>query len=149
MNIPLRIALEKLKMTLKTTGFHITKKELGKEPTKLTPGPLHWDPFEYVMQKSGAPAKYKDGDGVQFITPKEFQKAKEHYLVPLEKASPTEDEDGVLTKFGMAIAHKYALKWTKQSVRDLELERAHPELAGLFYDIRADVELASEHALEG
>ena len=44
---------------------------------------------------------------------------------------------------------KYALKWTKQSVRDIELERAHPELAGLFYDIRADAELAAEHALEG
>lgn len=76
-------------------------------------------------------------------------KAAAQFTVALQKANPTEDEDGVLTKWGMQVAHQYARQWVKDSVRDVELEQEHPELLGLFYDIRADAELAREHAIEG
>lgn len=69
------------------------------------------------------------------------------FVVDLKKAQPTEDADGVLTRFGMQIAQRYASQWVANGTRDLELEREHPELVGLFYDIRADSDLAREHAL--
>lgn len=58
----------------------------------------------------------------------------------------TEDEDGALTELGMMVAEKYAQRWVERAERDLNLERQHPELTGLFYDIRADAELAIRHA---
>lgn len=63
----------------------------------------------------------------------------------LEKAD-TEDSDGVLTPFGMQVAQQYASAW-KQGQRATSIERTHPELVGLFYDIRKDAELANMHAL--
>lgn len=68
------------------------------------------------------------------------------YVVDLKKAQPTESEEGVLTKLGMQVAHEYATEWVR-GVRNLELERKHPELSGLFYDIRIDTKLAREHAI--
>lgn len=64
----------------------------------------------------------------------------------LEKALKTIKDDGMLTDHGMMVAEKYAQGWVNQSQRDLETERAYPELVGLFYDIRTDPELARRHA---
>ena len=58
------------------------------------------------------------------------------------KKSATQDDDGTLTPKGVEVASAYASRWLKESVRDLELERAYEELTGLFYDLRTDVELA-------
>jgi hypothetical protein len=69
------------------------------------------------------------------------------HVIDLKKARPTETKDGELTRYGMVVAHKYAKFWIERASRDLELERKHPELAGLFYDIRIDAELAREHAI--
>lgn len=63
------------------------------------------------------------------------------------KSDPVEDDEGLLTKTGMRVAHLYAKMWVDSSSRDLELERSYPDLAGLFYDIRQDRELASMHAI--
>jgi hypothetical protein len=68
------------------------------------------------------------------------------FLLNLKKAQPTESDDGVLTRTGMRIAHQYAKLWVAKGARDLNLERQHPELAGLFFDIRSDSQLAREHA---
>jgi hypothetical protein len=57
----------------------------------------------------------------------------------------TEDADGMLTPYGFEVATRYASRWLAESLRDLTLERAHPELTGLFYDIRSDVELAHRY----
>lgn len=64
-----------------------------------------------------------------------------------KKGSKTEDADGVLTKYGMQVAQEYASSWVNKKTRDVALERKHPELVGLFYDIRNDRELATEHAI--
>jgi len=64
----------------------------------------------------------------------------------LEKAKPTEDSDGVLTDYGMEVAHDYARGFLSGEPRR-DLEDSHPELRGLFYDIRHDLDLAREHAL--
>lgn len=69
-------------------------------------------------------------------------------VVDLKKAQPLEDADGVLTRRGMEIAHSYAKRWV-EGQRDLSLERQFPELAGFFYDLRIDSELARQHAIEG
>lgn len=69
------------------------------------------------------------------------------HVIDLKKAQPTENKDGELTRYGMRVAHQYAKKWVRQSTRDLVLERKHPELSGLFYDIRIDAALAREHAI--
>ena len=69
------------------------------------------------------------------------------FVMSLKKAQPVESEEGVLTKLGMKIAHQYASTWVNQGMRDLSLERKYPDLAGLFYDIRIDAELAREHAI--
>lgn len=58
----------------------------------------------------------------------------------------TEDEDGLLTPHGTKVATGYANAWVAKNARDLDLERLYPELAGLFYDIRADAELAHRYA---
>lgn len=68
-------------------------------------------------------------------------------VMDLKKAQPTENGEGLLTSLGMRIAHAYAAKWVNANVRDLALERAYPELSGLFYDIRVDPDLAREHAI--
>ncbi len=68
------------------------------------------------------------------------------YVMDLKKANPVESEEGLLTKFGMRVAHQYARAWVS-GIRQLDLERKFPELAGLFYDIRIDTELAREHAI--
>jgi hypothetical protein len=65
----------------------------------------------------------------------------------LEKANPTETEDGELTQRGMEVAHAYAKAWVERNVRDLAAERLYPELQGLFYDIRVDSILARTHAV--
>ena len=70
------------------------------------------------------------------------------YVMDFQKACATEDAEGLLTPLGMKLAHRYARKWVEESKRDLELEREHPELLGLFWDIRTDPELAREHAIE-
>lgn len=64
----------------------------------------------------------------------------------LEKARRTEDEDGVLTEYGMEIAHDYARGFLAGNPRR-DLEENYPELRGLFYDIRHDPNLAKEHAI--
>lgn len=64
-----------------------------------------------------------------------------------KKAQSVEDEDGVLTPAGMAVAHQYAVRWRTKQQRAMDLERQYPQLAGLFYDIRQDSELAAEHAI--
>lgn len=56
----------------------------------------------------------------------------------------TENPDGSLTRFGMEVVHRYAVRWIDASERDLTLERAHPELASAFYDVRADAAWARE-----
>lgn len=63
------------------------------------------------------------------------------------KAMATEDSEGFLTTRGLRIAQRYASRWLRDRVRDLELERDFPEMLGLFYDIRADAALAREHAI--
>lgn len=68
------------------------------------------------------------------------------FIMDLQKAQPLEDPDGVLTRRGMQVAHAYAKTWL-DGKRDLEMERQYPELAGLFYDIRADSDLARTHAI--
>jgi hypothetical protein len=57
------------------------------------------------------------------------------------------DADGMLTRQGMRIAHDYAVDWVDRTVRNLSLERAHPEMADTFYDIRADRSVAHIHYL--
>jgi len=76
---------------------------------------------------------------MQFILPGVTEKS-------LEKATPTEDSDGVLTDYGMQVAHEYACGFLEGNPRR-DLEDRHPELRGLFYDIRHDSNLAEEHAL--
>lgn len=71
----------------------------------------------------------------------------DRYLLDLKKANPVEDADGMLTRRGMEVAHRYAKLWVDESKRDLNLEREFPEMAGLFYDIRTDIALAHEHAI--
>lgn len=61
--------------------------------------------------------------------------------------SPLIDPEGMLTRSGMRIAHDYAVDWVDRSVRNLKLERAHPEMADTFYDIRADRTVAHIHYL--
>ena len=63
----------------------------------------------------------------------------------LSKAEKTEDGEGFLTPFGMKVAEKYARAWM-QGKREAQLEKDHPELRGLFYDIRIDAALARRHA---
>jgi hypothetical protein len=46
----------------------------------------------------------------------------------------------------MGVAHRYAAAWV-EGRRDLDIERHYPELAGLFWDVRMDLELARAHAL--
>lgn len=68
------------------------------------------------------------------------------FVISKAKAAGTETEnaDGSLTRFGMEILHRYAVRWIDHAERDLILERAHPELASAFYDIRADSAWARE-----
>lgn len=68
------------------------------------------------------------------------------FVLPLNKAMPVEDSDGVLTERGMGILHLYARRWVNRRYRDVALERQFPELVGSFYDIRNDPEYAREHA---
>lgn len=51
-----------------------------------------------------------------------------------------------ITSAGIRAAEQYATRWVQDAVRDLDLERAHPDLVGLFYDIRIDPELARVYA---
>lgn len=68
-------------------------------------------------------------------------------VMDFQKAVRVADEDGVLTSYGMKVAESYARRWVDDGVRDLLIEREHAELAGLFYDIRADATLARAHAV--
>lgn len=77
-----------------------------------------------------------------------FQKTQKTPIAPsfhLSKAAKTEDGEGFLTPFGMKVAEKYARAWM-QGKREAQLEKDHPELRGLFYDIRIDAALARRHA---
>ena len=65
----------------------------------------------------------------------------------LDPKKLTENDEGELTPYGMRVLHRYAKKWVKGNVRDLELERVHEELEGPFQDIRQDPEYANYHAL--
>lgn len=71
---------------------------------------------------------------------------KMRYVMDLKKANPVENDDGLLTRLGMKVANQYAKDWLR-GIRNLELERQYGELAGLFYDIRIDSELARNHAV--
>lgn len=75
-----------------------------------------------------------------------------HFTVPqvvLRKAAQSvEDNEGVLTAFGQKVLTKYAKTWVERGMRDLDLERAYPDLDLLFYDIRSDPELARAQAEE-
>jgi hypothetical protein len=70
------------------------------------------------------------------------------YVMDLQKARPVESEEGLLTPLGMQVAHEYAKTWVNENARNLKLEREYPTLAGLFWDLRTDSELAREHAIE-
>ena len=78
---------------------------------------------------------------------KKVKKSEPTFVMPLNKALPVEDKEGVLTPKGMEVAQRYAEGWVKRKYRDVTLEREYPELVGLFYDIRNDVALAEEHAI--
>jgi len=71
---------------------------------------------------------------------------KQIFVMDLKKAQPVQSEEGVLTRSGMRVANQYAKSWVGGQ-RTLKLEREYPELAGLFYDIRVDSDLAREHAI--
>jgi hypothetical protein len=77
---------------------------------------------------------------------KNLQKGAGVNLVVGSEMTKVEDADGILTKLGMEVAHKYASKWVRAGARDLDIERQFPDLAGLFYDIRSDADLARMHA---
>lgn len=64
----------------------------------------------------------------------------------LDEPNPLEDADGVLTRSGMEVMHRYARTWVGGQ-RDVELEKRYPSMAGPFYDVRVDPSLAREHAL--
>ena len=63
----------------------------------------------------------------------------------LAKSLEVYDEDGTLTTHGQGIAETYAQEWIGGN-RRFDLERVHPDLQELFYDIRLDPELAAQHA---
>ncbi len=67
----------------------------------------------------------------------------DRFVLDFKKAKPLQSEDGVLTKLGQTIVVQYAKRWVEGSVRDLTLERQYPDLAGVFYDLRADPFLAT------
>lgn len=58
---------------------------------------------------------------------------------------PVEDEDGLFTSTGVAALTAYSNAWL-QGVRDLEMERTYPDLAGPFYDVRSDPDYARRWA---
>lgn len=70
---------------------------------------------------------------------------REQFHMSLVKASTVEDEYGVLTPKGLALAHSYANSFVG-GVRDTSIEQRFPEMGGLFYDIRNDQQLAREYA---
>lgn len=69
------------------------------------------------------------------------------HIIPQGKLQPLVDPEGMLTRRGMQIAHEYAVTWVDRTTRNLKLERDHPELADVFYDIRADRTMAQIHYL--
>lgn len=55
--------------------------------------------------------------------------------------------DGIeVSPKGIEVLASYAARWIHQGERDLEIERDHPELDGVFYDIRSDLDLANRYA---
>jgi len=79
----------------------------------------------------------------------EMEDSKPVAFIPLQKAQPVQDSDGVLTAFGMQIAGRYAKQWVEKNTRDLSIERLFPELSSFFFDLRSDAELARAHAYQG
>lgn len=73
--------------------------------------------------------------------------AKPKLTMDPKKVRPTETPDGELTEYGLAVAYQYASIWIDGWVRDLDMERAYPELEHLFQDIRVDPELCTYHAM--
>lgn len=73
----------------------------------------------------------------------------EQVTLTLKKAMSddnVEDGDGLLTPKGVQVVTQYARTWLASSTRDLALERAHPDLTGLFYDVRSDADLCRRYA---
>lgn len=62
---------------------------------------------------------------------------------PVEMRSP---DHLTLTEQGAAVLTTYARAWLFNVERREDLERAHPDLDGLFYDVRSDVAFASQWA---
>jgi len=55
------------------------------------------------------------------------------------------NDDGEFTTQGLAAMTRYANAWLRGS-RDLGIERAWPDLAGTFYDLRANSDYARRYA---
>ena len=72
--------------------------------------------------------------------------AMQKMILDLQKVLPVEDEDGMLTPYGMQVAEAYAREWVVEGLQNFELEERFPELEGFFQDIRTDHELAYTHA---
>lgn len=63
----------------------------------------------------------------------------------IQKSEAVVDDDGMFTTQGMALLTQYANEWVRGS-RNLDLERANPDLVGSFYDIRSDPDYARRWA---
>jgi hypothetical protein len=53
------------------------------------------------------------------------------------------DDEGLLTDEQSAALEAYATRWAAQNERDLDIERAHPELADEFYAVRTEPTMAN------
>ncbi len=58
------------------------------------------------------------------------------------KVSVMENPDGTLTRQGIAVVQAYARTWVGKRERDLQAERAYPELTEAFYEVRMDEQYA-------
>ena len=73
--------------------------------------------------------------------------AKQDTKYVISKAVSYYDADGMLTREAMQIVQKYASLWCMSFTRDLALEKDHPELDEIFYDVRHDPQYAMTHAV--
>ena len=64
----------------------------------------------------------------------------------LIKGDALTDDDGMLTAGGIKVAEAYAKRWVRENIRDLDVERQHPDLEGFLYALRTDTELAEAYA---
>lgn len=63
----------------------------------------------------------------------------------LTKVDPVEDEEGILSATGRKVLGDYARAWLAGK-RDLDLERAWPEMEGRFYSVRCENDFARSWA---